>query len=305
MLFEDAHFSTCMHRVMTLNGFSETRPVISKGKPVILIDDTIHTGETLARVLSDLRSCRVKVSKIFCYLANETAVNSLVKQRLIKREQIYSLYSSDSEEEYLRQSKQLQVFFRSHIEPTDPDVCFNLYNTNVREPKQLAKILKNAMQPFFGETLIEEQSEPGLASTTKELSCLISDYSILQKWADQKLMKKLDYSVNSFDLRFKMNQKEIDSDFTVIPRISATCSPNIEPIGSNRCFKKSEKGCIVCKIQHPKNITNLIKPAYCAACLDCIMCGIALGKLNLSIRTAFAREKQECILKMTYRTWKT
>jgi hypothetical protein len=287
---------------MTLTNMTETRPLIPKGKPVILVEDTIHTGDQLSRVLIDLKELKIRVNKVICYLEDENGVKSLVERRLLKSGQVLSLFSSHSEEEYLKQSKQLQVFFRSHIEPTDPDVNFNLYNANVKRPEQLVEILTPVLGQFFGQTVIEELDEIGLASTTKEFKCKTADHSILQKWANRLFKKRLAYSVAGLNLRFKINVRGVDCDFTVIPKIFADSNINGEA-GIGGCLRRSDK-CFLSNFSYPSDKTEEVKNSYCPACLDLVLSSFTLDKLNKAILRAFKKAKVECTLKQRNRTVK-
>jgi hypothetical protein len=124
---EAKKFLTCLILIYNFNELSQYKPEIPKDKPVILVEDTIHHGLQLANVLVTLKEDNIEVSKVFCYLKNQKGVDALVKHGLLKSNQVESLFTSRSEREYQEKSKELHAYFRSHIEPTDPEICYNVY----------------------------------------------------------------------------------------------------------------------------------------------------------------------------------
>lgn len=127
---EEKGFMTCTFRILAKNRSRISPPLDSINEPVILITDTIHTGEEMKNVLLRLAHENIKVSKIFCYSKHQKGEDNLVKSGLIDEDRIIGLFSASSEEEYMKECKQLFVFFRSRIEPMDPDSCYDTYNLN-------------------------------------------------------------------------------------------------------------------------------------------------------------------------------
>ena len=169
---EEKGFLTCTYRLLSNNRISESsRSLEGIKEPVILITDTIHTGEELKYILLRLKSEKVKVSKIFCYSKHQKGVENLVKTGLIKQNKIIALFSASSEEEYMRECKELLVFFRSRIEPMDPDACYNTYNLNKQvSTKEFEKIVVPILEEIFGNKIIVKRlSDSGFASNIREL----------------------------------------------------------------------------------------------------------------------------------------
>lgn len=304
---EDAKFLSCLYIIRPLNELSETKPEIPTDKPVVLFEDTIHEGKQLAEVLAEFRAGKIKVHKVFCYLQNESGVKRLVELGLIKEKQVSSLFISHNEKEYQERCKQLHAYFRSRLEPTDSDTCYNLYNTNIQlTPKRLIELVEPIFKRTFGADTIEESLERGLATNIKELTYRVIDNSLLQKYADLIFTKKTNYKTHGLNIRFKINRKRIDSDFSVIPKVEADFLINHK--ANNHCLTKSNKCMLDNCTYNSKAINKLktkdaerIKKAVCPSCLDMLISDYLLKKLNRSMCYAFKKEGFELTLKQKYR----
>jgi hypothetical protein len=280
--------------------FSQSRPKIPSGKPVILIEDSIHHGRQLAQVLLSLKEDKIEVSKVFCYLKNQKGVRTLVKNGLITEKQVVSLFTSNSEVEYQEKAKELHAYFRSHIEPTDQEICYNLYNVNTQlDSEQLIKIIEPSLLKLFCADSMGELDEKGFTSNIKEVSYITANNEVLQKWADALIKKENDYQVLGLNLRFKVNQRLIDSDFTMIVKIEADCSVNKE-INNEKCLS-SENQCLMNCSSHENVDAEKLKEAVCPQCLDLALSHYLLGKLNIEITRAFKEVNLGLILKEKHR----
>jgi len=293
---EAKKFLTCLILIYKFNELSQYKPEIPKGKPVILIEDTIHHGVQLANVLVALKEDNIEVSKVFCYLKNQKGVDALVKVGLLKRNQVVSLFTSHSEREYQEKAKELHAYFRSHIEPTDPEICYNVYkvNTQLNAP-QLMEILEPVLTKMFGTDSTEEVIDRGFASNIKEVSYKTLNNGILQKWANSLIKDKNDYKVLGLNLRFKINQRLIDSDFSLIPKIEADCTV-CEDINNQKCLTH-EAHCMLNHCSHEGVDLQKLKNAVCPQCLDIAVSDHLLNILNNELLLACKKANLELTLK--------
>lgn len=298
---EAKNFLTCLIVFYEFKDLTESKPGIPTGKPVILVEDTIHHGEQLAKVILTLKEDNIEVSKVFCYLKNRSGVNRLVKSGLIKEKQVVSLFTSKSEREYQEKAKELQAYFRSHIEPTDSDICYNLYSVNTQlSPQQLISIIEPSLLKLFGTNSIEELEERGFTSNIKEISFKTTNTQVLQKWAESVIKKKNNYEVLGLNLRFKINQRLVDSDFTMIAKIEADCSIS-KDINNKKCLS-NENRCMFKHVTHDEGVdVEKLKENVCPQCLDIAMSDYLLGRLNREIGLSFKKAHLALTFKERYR----
>ena len=302
---EEKGFLTCRWRLFKISKFVLTRPPlpIPSDKPVILIADTIHKGEELSTVLENLYLKDIEVKKIFCYLKNEEGVQNLVTEGPIDGEDVVGLFSSHSEEEYMKEYNQLQVFFRSRIEPMDPDLCFDLYNVDeVLRPKKFKKILKPVLRDVFGQKIeIIESSDRGLALNIKELHCSIENRPKIEEITRGLFQEDFDYEANCVSIRTKTNQKQVDSDFTIIAKTEADC--NLKKTDAGKCLKAPENCCIT-RIRY-KGKKSDVKKMICPVCVDSLISDSILSKLEPNLINCFREKGLECKKKYPYRPFRT
>ena len=300
---EEARFLPCLYRLFLISQLTQIRPPISipSDKPVILVADTIHTGSEVRNVLSILYSMDIDVKKIFCYLENEEGVQSLIDEGLVDRENVVGLFSSHSEEEYKRESRQLQVFFRSRITPMDPDVCFNSYNVNTRlQPKEYESVLNPILENAFGQAIvIEETADRGLASNIKELQCSIGKCSRIDEVAGSLFQEDFDYETSHVSMRSKINQKIVDSDFTLIVKTENGCNVKKKE-GPGQCLK-APQNCLLTRTEYEKEKEMTVKKLVCPACIDLLLSDSILNELDSILVKAFKEKGLECILKWRHR----
>lgn len=293
---EAKKFLTCLIIIYNFNELSAYKPEIPKDKPVILIEDTIHHGMQLANVLIALKDDNIQVNKVFCYLKNQKGVDFLVKNGLLKSNQVESLFTSHSEREYQEKAKELHAYFRSHIEPTDPEICYNVYKISTQlSAVQLINIVEPPLTKMFGADSTEEVVDRGFAPNIKEVSYKTLNNGILQKWANSLINKNNDYKVLGLNVRFKINQRLIDSDFSVIPKIEADCAVG-EDVNNQKCLTH-EGHCMINHCTHEHVDLQKLKNAVCPQCLDIAVSDYLLNLLDNELVTACKKAKLELTLK--------
>lgn len=301
---QEKGFLSCRWRLFKTSEFFETKPPlqIPTDKPVILIADTIHRGEELSNVLTNLHSIDIKVKKIFCYLKNEEGVQNLVNEDLIDREDVVGLFSSHSEEEYMKEYNRLQVLFRSRIEPMDPDLCFDLYNVDeVLHPRKFKKISEPVLRDLFEQRIeVAEFSDRGLASNIKELHCNVESCPKIEEIGKGLFQEGFDYEANCVSIRSKINQKKIDSDFTIIAKTEANC--NLKKTDAGKCLKVPENCCIT-RVGYKKGKKPDVKKMICPACVDLQISDSILNRLESSLINGFREKGLECKKQYFYRPY--
>lgn len=301
---QEKGFLSCRWRLFKTSEFFETKPPlqIPTDKPVILVADTIHRGEEVRTVLTNLYSRDIEVNRIFCYLKNEEGVQNLVNEDLIDREDVVGLFSSHSEEEYMKEYNRLQVFFRSRIEPMDPDLCFDLYNVDeVLHPGKFKKISEPVLRDLFEQRIeVAEFSDRGLASNIKELHCNVESCTKIEEIAKGLFQEGFDYEANCVSIRSKINQKKIDSDFTIIAKTEANC--NLKKTDAGKCLKVPENCCIT-RVRYKKGKKPDLKKIICPACVDLQISDSILNRLESSLINGFRERGLECKKQYFYRPY--
>jgi len=295
MIEQSFHTSLC--RVLSA-GFTELRPAIPPGEgPSVLVTDTVHRGSEMAIVLKHLLGRGFKVKRIFCYLKNAKGVQRLVKEDLIEEEKIEGLFSSTSEEEYKKESRQLQLFFRSIIEPMDPDSCYNEYNVDkILRAEELKEIVSPILEDIYGSPVMFKKSvNRGLASNIKEACFIIEDPSGIKKIAEALFQEDFHHEIEWSNPSFKINQKMVDSDFTAMMNVEASCLPG-EVKNYKKCVRSTEK-CLLKTYQYDRKRESELRKILCPACADLQLSDQLLNRLNPRLIKAFARKGMECKLK--------
>ncbi|MDR0461314.1 MAG: hypothetical protein LBH62_07835 [Nitrososphaerota archaeon] len=293
---EEKKFLTCLLLMYKYNDLTQYKPEILKDKPVILMVDTIHHGIDLRDVITSFKKSHTQISKIFCYIKNQDGVNNLVKHNLLKEEQIVSLFTSYSEIEYREKVKDLHAYFRSHIEPTDPDICYNVYRVNTQlTVEQLIEITEPVLFKILDTVSMEKIADTGFASNIQEAKYTTTNNKILQKWSDSIIRGENSYEISGLDLRFKINQRSIDSEFSVIPKIEADCIVS-EGVNNKKCFTHKEH-CMLNHYKHKDITVQELKNTICPQCLDIVVSDNLLESLNNELSLAFKESKRAVILK--------
>jgi hypothetical protein len=293
---EAKKFLTCLLLMYKFNDLTQYTPDIPTDKPAILMVDTIHHGTDLTKVLQDLKNDNTQVSKVFCYIKNQDGINNLVKRNLLKEEQIVSLFTSHSEYEYQEKVKDLHAYFRSHIEPTDPEICCDVYRVNTQvNVEQLTKIIEPVLSKTLGTGSMEKIAERGFASNIQETRYNTTNNELLQKLSDTLIKRKNSYEILSLNLRFKINQRSIDSEFSVIPKIEADCLVN-ENVNNKKCLMQ-KKHCMLNHCTHQDITIQVLKNTICPQCLDIVISDHLLTLLNNQLIVAFKESKVDLILK--------
>lgn len=300
---EEKGFITCTYRLIAKNRFATMKPSLDLSKTaVILITDTIHKGEEMKNVLVRLQAEKIKVHKIFCYSKYQKGVDNLVQSGLIKEDQIISLFSSITEEEYMEKCKQLLAFFRSRIEPMDPDLCYDTYNVDdVIDLKNFAKIIVPILEEIFGKKLtIFEASDNGFASNVQELSCYVENSEIESKITNTLFKKTINCKIPAISIRFKLNQKNVDTDFTAIIKTGSSCN-----IGNNKaieCLNHSNHCCM--------ELTDIVglnqdeaKQLICPTCIEIHISDYILNEIKSRITKKFFEIGLTCKLKWPTRPY--
>lgn len=300
---EEKGFLTCLYRLFLVSQLAQIRPAISipSGKPVIIVADTIHTGSELSIFLSNFYSAGIEVKKIFCYLENEEGVQNLITAGLIDREKVVGLFSSYSEEEYMKESRQVQAFFRSRITPMDPDTCFNLYNVGkILRPNELKGILEPILKDVFRQDITVKQSyDRGLASNIKELHCSIDKCSKIDEVASRLFQEDFDHKIYCINIRSKLNQKRVDSDFAIIVKPETNCS--VKKKGDPSGCLKAPENCLLTRTEYKKEKEFEVKKLVCPACVDLSLSDSVLNELHSILTKVFEEKGLELKLKWAYR----
>jgi len=299
---EEKGFMSCFYRLYRVSQYVQMKPPIQipTKHPVILVVDTVHTGEELSIVLADLYARKIKVKKIFCYLRNEEGIENLVAAKLVDKENVVGLFSSSSEEEYLEEYDKLQTFFRSQLEPMDPDLCFNSYNVNkVLSPNELKAILQSVLKDMFGQRItIKRFCDRGLASNIKELYGSIGNNRKLREITRGLLREDSDCDVSCASIRLKMDQKKVDTSFVIIVRTESDF--NLKKVEANICLKDLER-CCMARTGYKKRKELEVKRLVCPACIDLLISDSILNELSPILIKGFEKGGLECKLTRTYR----
>jgi len=297
---DESGFLTCLFRAIGAE-LSETSPGIEEGSSIYIVSDSIHTGTEIRNMIIHFRKKSVVSDKIFCYLLNNDGFLNILEEGLIEKEKVAFLFSSSSEEEYSREINKLQVFFRNRIEPMEPDVCFNKYNINmILDTEYLLKILTPFNQYVEECNMSVEISEDrGLSSKIKELKITIDYCDFLKDIFYMTFKNTYDCEINGVSIRFKINQRTIDSDFTVIIKSEGTCNAR-KNIDYTHCLDDEAK-CLLKKAKYPEGKEIEAKTILCPRCLDLWFSSKILDFLDERISEEFSIESHECTRTREYR----
>lgn len=297
---EEQGFIICLHR-MFHSRFAEWRPEIPRNSRAILLADAIHTGSETRDVLAAANKKKIAFEKIFCYILNAEGLKDLASRGIVREEQVTALFPSRSEEEYEKESRQLQAFFRSRIEPMDPDICYDKYNVNIiLKTKEATRVLNPMFQSIFSKRVTAKVSDDrGLASNIAEVSYSIDKCPMFDELTKKIFQPHVKVEVESLCLRIKMNQKTVDSDFTAIvtPQVTYVIEDD-EHV--NKCVKDANK-CMLSHYSYKKKDIGAIKKILCPNCLNICFSHEVLQTLQPLILEAFQKERFEPKLIWRYR----
>lgn len=297
---DEERFLTCLFRGIGAE-LLEAKPEIPEGSTVIIVSDSIHTGKEMKNVIQNFNIEDIEIKKIFCYLLNHDGFLSILEEGLIEKEKTIYLFPSFSEEEYVRESNKLQVFYRNRIEPMDPDVCFNKYNV---DEIINTDILLEILTPFNEyveecDTTVEVSSDRGFSTKIEELLWTIDYCDFLDEILHETFLETFDCEINGISIRFKINKKTIDSDFTIIVKSEGTC--NTKSNVNHTCCLDDKNMCMLTKFTYPNSKVDEAKSTICPRCLDLWFSSNILDFLDEHIHREFSNKGYECTLIRKYR----
>ena len=268
--------------------------------PVILVADTIHTGSEMKKLLGELKAAKLEVKKVFCYLKNEAGLNELVEKKLISNEQVVGLFSSASEEEYIRQAARLHVFFRSKIEPLDPNLAYDLFNANkLLSPREFINIIKPVvLEKFDPKAKFKIESQQGFASNVREIWLTIYKSPRMEEIISKLFNQNLKFDIRCLTVDIKILQKAIDCDFTIIPKTHIVCTPK-EKHDATECLT-SPTECLLDRSAEAKNRPEWSK-AICPWCIEKTVAEKFLAEVETIAIQAFKDAGIELTSKFGYR----
>lgn len=114
-------------------------------KEISLLADSIDEGEEKEDIINALKLQDCRVSKIFCYVANQKGIDYLTSNKIMSRDQIISVRTL-SPEDYRSFNNRLETYYQSRIEPMDKDHSFETFSST-------KKITAQKLNEFFKESV--------------------------------------------------------------------------------------------------------------------------------------------------------
>jgi hypothetical protein len=269
--------------------------------PVVIVSDTIHTAREMRNVLRMLKEGNTPVGKIFCYLRNEDGVAQLEEKKLVKKDSVLGLFSSSSEDEYMREAIKLHVFFRSRIEPMEPDLSYNQYNIN--KPLLSSSIIKLIEAPLSKAVgfriFMHSVREKGLASNYGEVFFKITNKQYLSKTIQDFFNEGSSYKVRCLSVVIKMKRGHVDCDFDVVPKTEVSCKLSSNQI--KQCIKKPNEQCLLRHTQYEKGDEESVRQTVCPQCVDEIAGEAFLNEFEPVLMKACTQAGLQCVLKRSYK----
>ncbi|MFW9890358.1 MAG: hypothetical protein ACFFER_19435 [Candidatus Thorarchaeota archaeon] len=272
-------------------------PILSDSD-VILLVDTINSGNEMSRTVKYLAGLGVNVLKIFCYLIRKRGMERLLKNGLIKKEQIVGLFENASDNDYWKHLARLRTYFHSRLEPIEPERVYNLYRSErPLDFGMLSSVCSKAIKDVLGGHVEFERRNPAIfPNDVWAMSYIPETMKPFRSIIKEGFPSLVDFDLHYITLNVKHKTMRNFSYFVIIADIVADECKIAEDNGQKNCLLDDSDKCILST--QGKLLDNEV---WCAKCIGQYAADDILGLMTNPIIRFLGQEGFICRLVREYR----
>lgn len=264
---------------------------LSDTSPVLVLTDSIYRGDEIRAAIKYLQERNIEITKVFCYLAKQSGLESLFKEGVLKPDQVFSSNTTENDDDYKHVSSRLHVYFYSRIEPTGGNLVYNLYSVNEKLSFwKFRRFMKQVFRTSIKTDLeFKKDSLEGLPSDIWIMEATIPDHSFAKQAVTKVLGRPITFDVNYIHITIKVRRKRVSSDFVVIVDSDISCDP-ISTNDDRNCIVRGGQPC-------PKGGADGVESHHiCAGCIGHCLSGAIIDTIEDEVVSAFTAKKKICRL---------